>query len=153
MEFMRSLLQRGNFDPIQPSSGSLQNMNYFKLLIPLGGPPDEWPVRPLGNPDTAFISILICLLITITFLARKDGKHEKISVNGIGTMAPFVLLLILIMFRISTTGIVSVVGWNVDRSNYELPNNVLLWILISLFISLSSGHLRKVNSIQKILKR
>ncbi len=134
VEFMRGLLQRGNFDSIQPSSGSLENLAAFQKLLPTGGPPDQWPAKPIGNSDSSLISLLICLFILISFVSRRNNRTDLIFSNNSQSLAPFFFLLILIMFRISATSIISVVGWNVDRSNYELANNTLTWILVGLFV-------------------
>ncbi len=131
VEFMRSVLQSGNTDPVSASSGSLRNLQQFQQLVSLGGPPNQWSTKPIGNRDAPYIAMILCLLLLIWFLTRKNKVIKIDSVPQLRILAPFTFLLILILFRIFVTSTVSVVGWNVSRSNYEMPSNVLSWILVA----------------------
>jgi len=145
VELTRSMLQRGDFDPVPISFGGAQNISKFKDLIPFGGPPAKWPPKPIGNPDASLIAILFCLFVMFRFIKPEDMQVEEQLRSTVNTSAPFAFLLLLVLFRGTVTSIVSVVGWDVNRSNYELPNNTLLWIFLGMLVTLPLGR-RKHNS-------
>ncbi len=132
IEFIRSVLQRGNTDPVPASSGSSGSLQQFQQLLPIGGPPNQWSSKPIGSRDVPYIAMMLCLLTLMSSLIPKNRVKKMVSVPLLRIVEPFIFLLILILFRIFVTSTISIVGWDVNRSNYELPSNVLSWILLGL---------------------
>lgn len=130
VDLINSLSQLGNSDPIPPSSGNAGNAEIFRQLMPIGGPPSSWSTEPIGYGTTANFAVLICILLLFGS-SRNIALQSKKSVPINEAIAPLIILILLILFRISVTSVISVVGWNVNRTNYALPSNVLFWIFLS----------------------
>jgi hypothetical protein len=129
-DLFNSFAQVGNNDPIPPSSGNAGNAEIFRELTPIGGPPSSWSTEPIGYGTTTNLAVLLCILLllgnTRNIVAQsKKGSHTK------EMLAPLVFIGILILFRTSVTSVISVVGWDVIRTNYTLPSNVISWIFLS----------------------
>ena len=130
VDLVNSLSQVGNSDLIPPSSGNAGNAQIFRQLTPIGGPPLSWSTEPIGYGTTANFAVLICILLLLGS-TRNIAQQTKKSVPINEAIAPLIIVILLILFRITVTSVVSVVGWNANRTNYALPSNVLVWILLS----------------------
>lgn len=130
VDLFNSLSQLGNSDPIPPSSGNDGNAEIFRQLTPIGGPPSIWSTEPIGYGTTSNLAVLICILLLLGS-TRNTVVQSKKSMPIHQVLAPLVFITFLILFRLSVTSVISVIGWDVNRTNYALPSNVLSWIVLS----------------------
>jgi hypothetical protein len=150
-DLLNSFSQVGNSNAIPPSSGNDANAEKFRQLMPIGGPPIMWSDEPIGYGITANLAVIMCILLLLgntrnILLKPQNGAQMK------EMLAPIVFISLLLLFRSSVTSVISVTGWDVNGTNYTLPNNVLSWIFLSQLPLLANVFVSRKSSKKGISK-
>ena len=135
IEMFRSFSQQGNGMSVPPSSGNQNNVDSFRKILPYGGPPRVLSDQKIGFGRLTYLITLADLLFGVFSLAlvvRSKLNYRKIW----KAIIPIYYLFAFILFRVFVTSTISVIGWDVSGSNYELPANILFWIFNGFLISI-----------------